>query len=342
MIDAAIVGLGWWGKTLVESVQDSSEDVRFVAGTSRTLSDDAKAFASAQDFRLLDDYEQVLRDPEVQAVVLATPHSQHSPQVIAAAEAGKHVFCEKPFSLTRAEAQAAVDAVEQAGVTLGLGYNRRFHPEMVSLREKIQNGDLGTILHVEATMTFANALALKPEAWRANKEETPAGGLTPMGVHAVDGMIDLCGPIDHVYCQSFRRAVEIDADDTTSMLFRMTEGMSGYLGTMTATGPGFSFQVFGSKGSLRMEGMTHRAGASSEERRTQLFSTIKWQPIQGEAEIWEAARYDVTRAALEAWGAAAQGGDPYPISLEEMVHGAAVTEAIVRSAETGDVEKVAR
>ena len=62
-----------------------------------------------------------------------------------------------------------------------------------------------------------------------------------MGVHAVDGMIDLCGPIKEVYCQSFRRVVEIDADDTTSILFRMKEGMSGYLGTMTATGGGFSF-----------------------------------------------------------------------------------------------------
>lgn len=342
MIDAAIVGLGWWGKTLVESVQGSSDVVRFVAGTSRTLSDDAKSFAAEQGFRLLADYDDVIADPEVEAVVLATPHSQHSPQVIAAAAAGKHVFCEKPFALTRAEAQAAVDAVEQAGVTLGLGYNRRFHPEMTSLREKIRSGELGVVLHVEATMTFANALALKPDAWRANKDETPAGGLTPMGVHAVDGMIDLCGAIDHVYCQSFRRAVEIDADDTTSMLFRMNEGMSGYLGTMTATGPGFSFQVFGSKGSVRLEGMTHRAGAPSEERRMQLFSTVKFQPIQGEAEVWEAARYDVTRAALEAWGAAAQGGDPYPISHEEMVHGAAVTEAIVRSAETGAVERVER
>ena len=86
-----------------------------------------------------------------------------------------------------------------------------------------------------------------------------------MGVHAIDGMIDLCGSIDQVFAQSFRRAVPVEADDTTSILLRMKEGMSGYLGTMTATGPGFSFQVFGSKGWVRLEGMTHVAGASSEE-----------------------------------------------------------------------------
>jgi predicted dehydrogenase len=259
---------------------------------------------------------------------------------MAAAKAGKHVFCETPSALHKTEAEQAVAATTAAGVTLGLGYNRRFHPEMAKLRDKIHRGELGTVLHIEATMTFPNALALKADAWRAQRDETPAGGLTPMGVHAIDGMIDLCGEIDTVYCQSFRRVVAVDSDDTTSMLFRMKDGMSGYLGTMTATGPGFSFQVFGSKGSVRLEGMTHVAGASSEERRTTLFGTCKFQPIKGPAEVWEAAKLDVTRASLEAFAVAAQGGPAYPIPLDQMVHGVAVTEAVVRSAETGKVEKV--
>ena len=161
-----------------------------------------------------------------------------------------------------------------------------------------------------------------------------------MGVHAIDGMIDLCGPIAQVYCQSVRRVVAVDNDDTTSMLFRMQAGMTGYLGTMTATGPGFSFQVFGSKGSVRLEGMTHVAGASSEERRTRLFGRCVFQPITGNAVIWEAARRDVTRACLDAFGQAAAGGPAFPIPLDQMVHGAAVTEAVVRSAATGHVERI--
>jgi predicted dehydrogenase len=340
MIRAAQIGLGWWGKTLVESVQGTSDKIQFVAATSRTKSDDYLKFAQEQTLSFADNYEAILADTNVDAVVLATPHSQHAAQVIAAAKAGKHVFCEKPFALHAAEAEAAVAATKQAGVTLGLGYNRRFHPEMTKLRDKIRSGELGTVLHVEATMTFPNALALKADAWRAQRDETPAGGLTPMGVHAIDGMIDLCGEIDTVYCQSFRRVVAVDSDDTTSMLFRMKDGMSGYLGTMTATGPGFSFQVFGSKGWVRLEGMTHVAGAPSEERRTRLFGTCKFQPAKGPAEVWEAEKLDVTRASLEAFADAAQGGTPYPIPLDQMVHGVAVTEAVVRSAETGKVEKV--
>jgi predicted dehydrogenase len=333
--------MGWWGRTLVEAVQTESEQIRFVAGATRTVSPEVKTFAETHQLRLVDSYDALLADKTVDAVVLATPHSLHSAQVVAAARAGKHVFCEKPFALTKADAEAAVAATEKAGVTLGLGYNRRFHPEMTKLRQQIQSGALGTLLHFEATMTFPNALFLKPDAWRADKDETPCGGLTPMGVHAIDGMIDLGGEIAQVYCQSFHRVVPVESDDTTSMLFRMKDGASGYLGTITATGPGFSFQVFGSKGSVRLEGMTHVAGASSEERRTRLFGTCKFQPIKGPAETWEAARLDVTRACLDAFATAASGGTPYLIPTREMVHGAAVTEAVVKSAASRHVEKVA-
>ena len=339
MIKAAIVGLGWWGKTLVEATT-GSDAIRVVAGTTRTVTPEVEAFAKKNNFTLAANYEGLLADKTVDAVILATPHSMHSAQVIAAAAAKKHAFCEKPFTLTKQQAEAAVNAARKAGVTLALGYNRRFHPEMGKLRDMIRSGELGTVLHVEATMTFANALSINPKHWRADKAETPLGGLMPMGVHAIDGMIDLCGPIDHVFAQSFRRAATIDADDTTSILFRMKEGMSGYLGTMTTTGPGFSFQVFGSKGWLRLEGVTHVVGASSEERRTRLFGNCKFQPIKGEAKTWQAATLDISRVALEAFARAAAGGPAYPIPYDQMIHGVAVTDAIIRAAGSGRVEKV--
>ena len=340
MINAGIVGLGWWGKTLVEAVSGSSEKINFVAGATRTHSDEIKDFAAAHKFDLRQSYDELIDDPKIDAVVLATPHSLHAEQVAAAAAKGKHVYCEKPFALTREEAEAAVSAAKNGGIKLGLGYNRRWHPEMTRLRDQIHSGELGVILHVEATMTFPNALALKADAWRANKDETPCGGLTPMGVHAIDGMIDLCGFIDEVYCQSFRRAVSIDADDTTSILLRMKEGMSGYLGTMTATGGGFNFQVYGSKGFVKLEGMTHVAGAPSEERRTKLFGRCTFKPAKGPAEVWEAATLDIVKATLEDFADAAADVKPFMIPLDEMVHGAAVTEAIVRSAAEHQVVKV--
>jgi predicted dehydrogenase len=341
MINAAIVGLGWWGKTLVESLSKPSEAMRFVAGTTRTMSPEVEAFAKQQNFTLVPSYEALLSDPKIDAVVLTTPPSGHLSQITAAAAAGKHVFCEKPFTYSKKDADTAVNAVRKAKVALGIGFNRRFHPEMTKLRERIKSGGLGTIEHIECTMTVPNGLFLKPSAWRAQLAEAPCGGLAPLGVHAIDGFIDFFGEIGHLYCQSFRRAVENETDDTTSVLFRMKNGASGYLGTMMATAPFYAIQVYGSAGWVRIEGMTHVAGASSEERRTGLFGNCKFQPVKGETETWQADRTDTTRVCLEDFARAASGGAPFMITPEQIIHGASVTETIIRSAGSGNVEKVA-
>lgn len=341
MINAAVVGLGTWGKTMVESLASGSDLMRFTTLQTRTVTPDVEAFAKQHSLAIARSYEAVLADPKIDAVVLATPVSGHVQQIEAAAAAGKHVYCEKPFTFSKKEAEAALDAIRKAKRVVGIGYNRRFHPEMIKLHDRIKAGELGTIQHIEANMTYPNALFLPPTAWRSNKNEAPLGGLAPMGVHAIDAMIYLTGEIDTVYCQSFARTVTNGTDDTTSMLFRMKSGMSGYLGTMTATGAGFSFQVFGSKGWLRIEGVTHVAGAPSEERRTRQFGTCKFQPVKGPAETWEAEKLDIVRATFEAFARAVEGSAPFPIPPEQIVHGASVTEAVIRSASSGKVEKVA-
>lgn len=341
MIRAAIVGLGWWGQTLVEAVSGVSEVMRFTAGTTRTKTDNVREFAGQHSFKLYDDYEAVLADSDIDAVVLATPHSMHISQIKAAARAGKHVFAEKPMALTKAEAEEAIAAVREAGITFGLGYNRRFHPEMIGLKERIARGDLGKLLHFEAAMCAPNGLLLKRGAWRADPSETPCGGLTPMGVHSIDAAIDLFGDVAQVYCQSMSRAVEVDSDDTTSVLFKMKDGMTGYLSCILATAPLYRLQIFGSGGWVRYDGKVHVAGTSSEERRSQLFGTCEYKPVKGEGETWNAEALDLSRACLEAFAQAASGGKPYPISFDQMIHGAAVTEAIVKSAETNLPVKVA-
>jgi predicted dehydrogenase len=284
MINAAVIGLGTWGKTMVESLA-GSDAMRFATVQTRTVKPDVEAFAKQHGLKISDSFEAVLKDNSIDAVVIATPPSGHRAQIEAAAAAGKHVYCEKPFTFSKTDAEAAVDAVLKAKRVVGVGYNRRFHPEMRKLRERIKSGDLGVIEHVEATMTYPNALFLPPAAWRQQKQEAPLGGLGPMGVHAIDGMIDLLGEVDQVFCQSFARVVETGPDDTTSMLFRLKEGASGYLGTMTATGAGFSFQVFGSKGWVRLEGVTmsrarppRSAGCGNSARASSNRSRDRWRP----------------------------------------------------------------
>jgi predicted dehydrogenase len=129
MIRAAIIGLGTWGQNLVRNVPQDSPDLRFTAFATRTP-DKARDFAASRGLRLLPSYEAALADPDIDAVVLATPHSMHTDQIVAAARAGKHVFCEKPLGLDAAGAQRAAQACADEGVTLGVGYNWRFQPAL--------------------------------------------------------------------------------------------------------------------------------------------------------------------------------------------------------------------
>ena len=140
MLDAAMIGLGWWGKELVRSARESKL-MRFTRGV--TLEPDmARDFAKEMNLTIGTSYEDVLADKSIDAVVLATPHTKHRQQVEAAAAAGKHVFCEKPFALTVADAKAAIAACRKAGVALGVGHNRRLWPSIVKLKEVVGSKEM--------------------------------------------------------------------------------------------------------------------------------------------------------------------------------------------------------
>jgi predicted dehydrogenase len=117
--------------------------------------------------------------------------------------------------------------------------------------------------------------------------------------------------------------------------------MTAYLGTMMATAGTFRFQVYGSRAMAVLGGAVHVAGQSSQQRRSGLFGSYLIQPVKGETESIDVPVYDVNRAELEAFAAAASGGPAYPISHEQMIHGVAVTEAVLSSARSSRVETVA-
>ena len=151
-VRAAIIGLGRWGQRLVNSIERSGK-IRIVAGVTRRV-ERAQGFAFAKGFPLGSDYAAVLADPAIDAVILATPHSLHADQVVAAAAAGKQIFCDKPFTLDKPSAERAVGAAKAAGVTLSVGFNRRFLPAMEELRRLLADGSLGTLLHAEANFSL--------------------------------------------------------------------------------------------------------------------------------------------------------------------------------------------
>jgi predicted dehydrogenase len=330
MIRAAIVGIGTWGRNLVTSVQGTSEHMRFVAGATRTPAK-AGTFCAQHGIRLAESYERLLAAQEVDAVVLATPHSQHARQIIDAAHAGKHVFVEKPLGLDAKEAEAAVRACAEARVTLAVGYNWRFQPALNEARHMLEDGRLGKLLHIEGNFCGPSAYRFAREHWRQDRDEVPAGGMTGRGVHVVDAMLYLGGHIGSVVAQSDRRVHDYGVDDTTSMLFRFRAGATGYLGTVIATAETWRLQIFGSRGWVELGDVEHLHTWELKQCFIDLTDPMKKQ----RPEIRTFPKTSTERAELEHFAAAAAERRPIALPGGDEVHNVAVLEAIMRSARDG-------
>jgi len=319
MLNAAIYGLGRWGNRLVESVQGSSK-IKIVKGISRDPAKH-KEFSEKTGVKVVSSYGRVLKDPEIGAVILATPHSLHLKQIAQAAKAGKHVFVEKPITLTRRTAEKAIEACRAAGITPSIGFNRRHAPAFVEMLNRIRSGVIGDVLHVEATHSGPTGYNLDRSSWRSTRAEAPAGGMTARGIHTLDGMINIAGPVPSVYAFSDKRKLpaEVDMDDTTSMLLKFASGATGSLSTVFVTADLYRMHVFGSKGWIEMRGDTE----------------LVMRGLQGQPERITLPAADKEKAELEAFADAVEEKKNFVVPAEEAVNGVAVLEAIVASAARG-------
>lgn len=335
MIRAAIIGLGRWGRSLVNSVHGTTDDIRFVAGHTRTRAK-AEEFCRDKDVRLVDDFTAILSDPAIDAVVLATPHSQHAAQIAQAAAAGKHILVEKPITLDHATAVVAGEAARKAGVVLAVGYCRRFHPSFVEIRDRLHDGRLGKIVAIVAQHTTSTQSFIAADNWRADPDEAPAGAMTAVGLHALDLMIEFAGRVRDVQCITGVHS-EGPADDTTTVLMRFASGATGAIFCSVATATNFSFAAYGSKGLAEVR------GASLQQFR---FVPMSTQAPSGPVlappdETIEHADFNMLRAELVEFARSIRDKRPYPISIDDVLHGMAVFDAAVESAKTGRIVEIA-
>ena len=317
MTDAAIVGFGRWGRTLVDAMQGKSDKLRFSHAVSRDP-ERVRDFAAKHEIALLPSLDAALGEPSIRAVVLATPHSLHVAEVLAAAEAGKHVFCEKPLALGKAEALRATEACGRAGIVLGLGTDKRFFPAMQELARIAGDGSLGKPLHLEAH--FSNEVAATMfTPWREAPGESPAGGLTGTAIHVLDAMIRMAGPVRRVRAQLLSHKRPPEPQDSLSVLIEFASGISGTLSAVRSTPAYWRVHVFGRDGSAEALGRTELVVRKSGDDPQHL----RLPPV------------DSVRANLEAFADAVEGRAAYPIPQDEMVALAAGCEAIIASAESG-------
>jgi predicted dehydrogenase len=335
MIRAAIVGLGRWGRSLVASVAGKSDDIGFLLACTGTRAR-AEDFCRENKITLLDSYEEILRRPDIDAVVLATPHSLHEAQALAAAAAGKHIFVEKPLTLDLKSARRVAEAARKAGLVLAVGLNRRFHPSFAELRGRAQDGRLGRIIAMVAQHTTSTAQFIALDNWRASPAEAPGGALTAVGVHALDCMIELASRVRDVRSVTARNYPG-RSDDTTTIMLRFASGAAGLLFCSVATATNFEFTVYGTSGLAEIS----RADLS-RLRFAPAATAAPTGPVPAPAdEILQFPGFDTLHAELTAFARAIREAKPYPLPIDDVLHGMAVFDAVVQSAQSGAIVAVA-
>jgi predicted dehydrogenase len=316
MINCAIVGLGRWGRALVEAAR-SSPRLKITRAVEADL-ESARSFCDERNIALTDDFKAILADPAIGAILLATPHSLHRSQVIASARAGKQVFCEKPLALRRRDASDMFDACRTANVLLAVGHNRRFWPSMRALREITASGELGTILHVEGHNSNENSNAILG-GWRLSEEESPGGGLTGAGLHVLDSFTSLVGPARQVYACLSPRETGPPPLDTAMLAIEFESGVSGTLATIRATPFYWRVHVFGTKGSAEVLGevtMVVRKSGSAPHQ-------IKYSTV------------DTLAAELDAFACSIENRRPFPVPEADVLATLSAFEAALKSMQTG-------
>jgi predicted dehydrogenase len=317
MINTAIIGLGWWGKTLVKAASDFGAPLRFARGV--TLEPDAvRDFALDHRIDIGASIEDVLTDKSIEAVVLATPHTKHRAQVEAIAAAGKHIYCEKPFSLSKADAVAALEACKRAGIVVGVGHHFRLMPSMRMLTELKESGAFGTIMHVEGNYSHDWLADYPADSWRMAPQESRAGGMTGMGIHVLDCFRHLAGPMKRVSALSKARALKLPTGDTTAALIEFESGASGTLGTTIKTPFRWRIAIFGEK---------CWAESVSETR------AIVRHAGKDEPEIFDSPAENHLGHNLDDFAKAILTKSAFPISHAGILQTAAALEAVFKSAD---------
>ena len=334
MIRAAIVGLGRWGRSLVNAVAGKSDDIRFVRAATRTRAN-AEDFCRERQIALVGSYDEILSAPDIDAVVLATPHSQHRAQALAAIAAGKHVFVEKPLTLDLDSALAVAAAARKAGLVLAVGLARRFHPSIAELRARARDGRLGDVVAMVAQHTTSTVQFIAPDNWRASAEEAPGGAFTAVGVHSLDNMIEIAGRVRDVRSITARNYPG-PSDDTTTVMLRFDSGATGLLFCSVATATNFELTTYGTKGLVEIS-----RPDLSRFRFAPTATAAPTGPVPAPPdEVLQFSGFDMLHAEMTAFARAIRDGASYPVPIADVLHGMAVFDAVVESARRGEIVAV--
>jgi len=329
MLNVAVAGLGWWGKTIVPLIQASGK-LRPVLLVEPHAS--GRAYGAERGIPVVDTLAAALADPKVEAVILCTPHSTHCDQIVAVAAAGKHVFCEKPFCMNAGEVTRALAAVSAAGVIVGVGHERRFETPVIDVMRMADSGELGTLLQVEGNFSQDKFLELAADNWRLSPKEAPAGPLTATGIHMLDLAIRFLGPGENVLARVRQLGSSLVNGDTLGLLMTHESGANSLISAILATPFCGRFAVYGSRGWAEILDWSHPESSQGWTLRTRMRG--------GELQTQDYKPMRAVLANLEAFADSVRGIAPYPVPHAQIRATVCALEAVVRSASSGTIETI--
>lgn len=226
----ACIGMGWWSDVLADAVK-RSDKLKIVACFSRS-EEKRQAFAKKFGCRAAASYEAMLGDKEIEAVINTTPNDVHLETTRQAAQAGKHVFLDKPIANSVTDGRKITEVCRQAGVVLAMGYQRRRESHFRWIKKQIEAGVFGKLVNAEANISRDRLGQFDMSSWRYTAAGMPGGVMLQIGIHYADVLDYLMGPIKTVSGRFERLVLPGDNPDVASLIF---EHDNGALSTLNAS-----------------------------------------------------------------------------------------------------------
>jgi predicted dehydrogenase len=228
-VRVASIGMGWWSDVLADAIKRSD---RIEIVTCYTRSEDKRrAFAQKYGCREAKSYDEILADDSIEAIINTTPNNVHLETTRAAAEAGKHVFVDKPIANTVADGLEMTRICKDAGVTLAVGYQRRRENHFRWIRSEIEAGHFGRLVQAEANISRDRLGQFDASSWRYTAEGMPGGVMLQIGIHYSDVLEMLMGPVQRVSAMLSQLVLPGDNPDVANLIL---EHESGAISNLTA------------------------------------------------------------------------------------------------------------
>ncbi|MBV9260522.1 MAG: Gfo/Idh/MocA family oxidoreductase [Pseudolabrys sp.] len=230
VLRVACIGMGWWSDVLADAINRSNR-IEIVSCFSRSP-DKREAFAKKYGCEPAPDYETILADQNIEAIINTTPNDVHLPTTRQAAQAGKHVFLDKPIANTVSEGRTITEICRKAGVVLALGYQRRRESHFRWIKSEIDAGRFGKLINAEANISRDRLGKIDLSSWRYQAAGMPGGVMLQIGIHYTDVLTYLMGPVRIVRGQFAQLVLPGDNPDVASLIL---EHENGALSTLNAS-----------------------------------------------------------------------------------------------------------